>query len=115
MPGSYKVVLYEDERGRSQIKEWLVWLGKSNPRARQKVRKLLERLKIEGPNMRPPMCKHIHGPIWELRDYSGIRLYYWRGSERLFVVAAGELKQEDKADQGLIEYALRAYEEWRAS
>jgi len=65
---------------------------------------LLERLAIEGPNMRPPMCKHIH-----------IRLYYWRDSERLFVVAAGELKQRNKADPSLIEYALRAYEEWRAS
>ncbi len=115
MPGSYEVVLYEDERGRSQIKEWLAWLGKSNPRARQKARKLLRRLVIEGPNMRPPMCEHIQGPIWELRDHSGIRLYYWRGSERLFVVAAGELKQKDKADPRLIEYALRAYEERRAS
>lgn len=115
MPGSYEVVLYEDERGRSQIKEWLAWLGKSNPQARQKARKLLGRLAIEGPNMRPPMCKHIHGPIWELRDRSGIRLYYWRDSERLFVVAAGELKQRDKADPSLIEYALRAYEEWRTS
>jgi len=115
VPGLYKVVFYEDSRGRSQIKEWLTELGKSNPRARQRVRKLLERLAIEGPNMRPPMCKHIHGPIWELRDYSGIRLYYWRDSERLFVVAAGELKQRDKADSGLIEYVLRAYEEWRAS
>jgi len=65
--------------------------------------------------MRPPMCKHIRGPIWELRDRSGIRLYYWQDSERLFVVAAGELKQRNQADQSLIEYALRAYEEWRAS
>ena len=76
---------------------------------------MLERLAIEGPDMRPPMCKHIHGPIWELRDKSGIRLYYWRDSEWLFVVAAGELKQRNKADQSLIEYALRAYEEWRTS
>ena len=65
--------------------------------------------------MRPPMCEHIHGPIWELRDHSGIRLYYWRDSETVFVVAAGELKQRDKADRSLIEYALRAYKEWRAS
>jgi len=63
--------------------------------------------------MRPPMSKHIEGPIWELRHDSGIRLYYWRDDETIFVVAAGELKKKNKADQKLIAYAQRAYAEWR--
>lgn len=110
MPGKYKVLLYEDERGYSQVKEWLNKLEKSNPRARQAVRRLLERLKIEGPDM---VVKHIDGPIWELKHRLGVRLYYWRENENTFIVAAGELKQRDRADPRLIEYALRAYEEWR--
>lgn len=115
MPGRYRVLTYVDNRGRSQLKEWLAELRKSNPQARGIVRRLLQRLQIEGPEMRPPMAKHIEGPIWELRHRSGIRLYYWRESEHIFVVAAGELKKKDKADPKLIEYALRAYEEWRKS
>ena len=115
MPGKYKVLFYEDDRGRSQVKEWLLELGKSNPRARAVVRRLLKRLSIEGPDMRPPMSKRIKGTdsILELRHDLGIRLYYWRDDETTFVVAAGELKKKNKADQRLIAYSQRAYAEWR--
>jgi len=113
VPEHYQIEFYEDARGRSQIKEWLLGLRKSNPKAYATAWRLLERLQLEGPEMKPPATKHIQGPIWELRHNSGIRIYYWRQGKRLFVAAAGELKKRDKADPKLIQYALRAYQEWQ--
>jgi len=117
LSGKYQVLLYEDERGRSQVKEWLIRLEKSNPKARQQARRLMERLRLEGTDLRPPIAKRIKGKgkIWELRHRSGLRLYYWQDDDNTFIIAAGELKQRDKADPGLIEYAMRAFEEWRST
>ncbi|GAA6756178.1 hypothetical protein Thermus77420_16540 [Thermus thalpophilus] len=111
----YEVLLYEDASGHSQIKVWLLSLKKSNPRAYAKARWLLyELLPSQGPNLREPYAKHINGPIWELRHNSGIRIYYWRQETTIFVAAAGEVKQQNKADPELISYALRAYQEFNS-
>lgn len=108
MAARYQVLLYKEENGRSQIESWLKVLKKSNPTLYAKARWMLkDQLAVLGPNHNN--CKHIEGPIWELRHRSGIRIYYWRQEETVFVAAAGEVKQHDQADRQLIEYALRAY------
>lgn len=108
-------MLYEDANGRSQIKEWLRRLQEADPKKYAKARRLLkELLPTFGPELREPHVKHIQGPIWELRHHSGIRIYYWRQDATLFVAAAGEVKQKNKADPKLIAYALRAYQEFNS-
>lgn len=113
MAASYEVLLYEDAKGRSQIKEWINGLKLSNPGLYAKARwMLMNQLAVLGPNHNN--CKHIEGPIWELRHRSGIRIYYWRQGKTVFVAAAGEVKQRNKADQKLVEYALKAFQEFNS-
>jgi len=110
---SYQVLLYQDAKGRSQIKEWLDGLKRSNPGLYAKARwMLMNQLAVLGSNHND--CKHIKGPIWELRHRSGIRIYYWRQGETVFIAAAGEVKQRNKADQQLVEYALKAFQEFNS-
>lgn len=75
---------------------------------------LKELLPTIGSDLKGDQAKHIEGPIWELRHRSGIRIYYWRQGKAVFVAAAGEVKQRDKADQRLIDYALQAYQEFNS-
>ncbi|GAA6735050.1 hypothetical protein YIM1640_22090 [Thermus oshimai] len=108
-----KVVLYQDPQGRSQIKEWLGRLKRDNPYLYTKAMWLLrEFLPTAALQASSDQVKHIRGPIWEVRHRSGLRIYYWRQEEKLFVAAAGEVKSRSKADPSLVEYALRAYEEY---
>ncbi len=114
--GSYRVVLYVDARGRSQVRDWLEDLQRQNPKLHQYALRLLRTLEEQGPDLRPPLAKplaHLDAPIWELRHRTGIRLYYWRQGEFLFVVAAGELKEQDSPDPRLLRLAIRAYKEMR--
>lgn len=112
MAANYQVRFYEDAEGRSQIKSWLEELKQTNPSLYAKARWMLkELLPTMGPDLKEPQAKHIEGPVWELRHRSGIRIYYWRQEKTVFVAAAGEVKQRDKADRELINYALRAYTE----
>lgn len=113
MAASYQVLLYQDAKGRSQIKEWLDGLKRSNPGLYAKARwMLMNQLAVLGSNHND--CKRIKGPIWELRHRSGIRIYYWRQGETVFIAAAGEVKQRNKADQQLVEYALKAFQEFNS-
>lgn len=108
----YEVVLYEDANGNSQIKRWLYELQSRQPKIRAKAARLMEKLEALGPELRMPHCKHIEGPIWELRQADGIRIYYWRQETTVFIAAAGEVKNRDEADQTLVKYALDAYKEY---
>lgn len=110
--GRYRVELYVDERGRSQIRDWLDDLGRHRPHLYGYAQRLLVLLEDLGPEMRPPLAKplrYLDAPIWELRHRSGIRMYYWRQDEVVFVVAAGEVKKQDSPDPGLLELTVRAY------
>ena len=108
----FEVVLYEDENGDSQIKVWLKKLQRDNPTLRAKAARMIEKLEALGPELKMPHCKHIGGPIWELRHVDGIRIYYWRQDATQFVAIAGEVKNRDEADSALIQYALDAHKEY---
>jgi putative component of toxin-antitoxin plasmid stabilization module len=110
--GRYRVVFYEDARGRSQVRDWLEDLKRHNPKLHTFALRLLWTLGEQGPDLRPPLAKplaHLEAPIWELRHRTGIRLYYWRQEELLFVVAAGEVKDQDSPDPKLLKLAVQAY------
>ena len=110
----YRVELYRDARGYSQVLEFFNTLKRSNPKLLAFAQRLLKNLEEHGPDLRPPLAKPLKGlqaPIWELRHPSGLRLYYWRQGATLFVVAAGEVKKRDEADPDLLEFAVKAYRE----
>ncbi|WP_105317361.1 type II toxin-antitoxin system RelE/ParE family toxin [Thermus tenuipuniceus] len=110
--GRYRVVFHVDAKGRSQAQDWLDNLKRQNPKLHAFALRLLRMLEEQGPDLRPPLAKplaHLGAPIWELRHRTGIRLYYWRQEELLFVVAAGEVKDQDSPDPKLLELAVQAY------
>jgi hypothetical protein len=112
----YRVELYRDSQGYSQVLEFFGRLRKSNPKLFAVAQRLLKNLEDQGPDLRPPLAKPLKGlqaPIWELRHRSGLRLYYWRQGAKLFIVAAGEVKKQDEADPALLELAVTAYRESR--
>jgi hypothetical protein len=111
----YAVYEYEDANGYSEIREWRKQLMKSNPKASAKVAWLIDLLEEKGTDLKMPYAKHIEGPIFELRGQSRhdyVRLYYWQQDKVIFIVAAGELKQQDKADPRLVKKALQAYQNY---
>ncbi len=109
----YRVYEYQDERGRSDIREWRQRLRRSNPRASAKVDWLIDLLEAKGTALAFPYVRHIDGPIYELRAQgrNAVRIYYWQQERDVFIAAAGELKQRDNADRRLVEKALAAHAE----
>lgn len=113
-PERFDVFEYEDARGRSEIRQWRKRLKKSNPKASAKVDWLIELLETMGTSLGYPYVSHIRGPIYELRGKGrdAVRVYYWQQDERSFVMAAGETKQQKKANPRLVQSALDAYAEY---
>ncbi len=112
----YRVELYRDAQGYSQVLEFFGFLRRSSPKLWAFAQRLLKSLEDQGPDLRPPLAKPLKGleaPLWELRHPSGLRLYYWRKEATIFVVAAGEVKKADKPDPALLELAVKAYRESR--
>lgn len=110
---AYRVDEYIDESGWSQYREWRDKLAVDNPKADLRAEGLINQLKAGGPNLRYPKVSHIRDKIWELRG-GEIRIYYWREDAETFIVAAGECKQQGKADERLVQCALDAYSEWNS-
>ena len=111
----YAVYEYEDENGHSEFREWRLELRRSNPQASAKVDWLIDLLEDKGTSLQFPYVSHIGGPIYELRGKTGrntVRIYYWQQDGELFIVAAGEVKQQNEADRRLIKKALAAHEEY---
>jgi len=115
VPGPYEVTFYSDGVRSSQIEEWLSDLEKGDKKLWANVIWLLKLLREYGPSLQAPYAKwNIYGPISELRKryrHHYIRIYFWQRNETVFVIAAGELKKTDSANQSLLKYALEAYEE----
>lgn len=110
----YRVYEYEDERGYSKVRAWREQLRRSNPRASAKVDWLIDLLEAKGTSLTFPYVSHIEGPIYELRGRGSqaVRLYYWQQEQDIFIAAAGEVKQQKKADRKLIDRALAAHAEY---
>ncbi|TBH17455.1 type II toxin-antitoxin system RelE/ParE family toxin [Thermus thermamylovorans] len=110
--GRYRVEFYVDAKGRSQVQDWLENLKRHNPKLHAFALRLLRTLEEQGPDLRPPLAQplaYLEAPIWELRHRTGIRLYYWRQGELLFIVAAGEVKDQNRPDPKLLNLAVQAY------
>lgn len=64
----YRVELYRNARGYSQVLEFFNTLKRSNPKLLAFAQRLLKNLEEHGPDLRPPLAKPLKGlqaPIWE--------------------------------------------------
>ena len=110
----FRVYEYEDADGRSDVRAWRLRLRRSNPRASAKAEWLIALLADKGTSLRFPYVSHVEGPIFELRGRGrvAVRLYDWQQEHDVFIIAAGEVKQRQKASRQLVAHALAAYTEW---
>ena len=68
----YRVLFYEDEKGRSKVDDFL---DKISIKERAKVEKWIEKLEEEGPNLPRPYSDVLRGKIRELRVRFGSNSY----------------------------------------
>ncbi|MFD1676353.1 type II toxin-antitoxin system RelE/ParE family toxin [Alicyclobacillus fodiniaquatilis] len=115
---SYDIVLYEDDRGNSEIADFLAQVaedaaaGKKDAVTLKKQIDLnLELLKQAGTRIGKPYVDHIDGPIWELRPGRYRVLFVgWNGSH--FVLLHHFMKSTQKTPRREIEKAKREYSQW---
>lgn len=110
MAQEYTIVLYEDANGHQPIMDYMRQLQKENTKdARIKLNKMrdyVKLLKLYGPRLVEPYCKHLEGDIYELRPASNRILYAgWTGSQ--YVLLHVFEKQTQKTPRREIEKAKR--------
>lgn len=88
----WRVVFYEDSRGRSPITEYLNTLPVAEQAAALEAFRLLREF---GTLLGMPHAKHISGKLWELRP-GPHRLFYFAYIGRRFVILHAYRKQSQK-------------------
>lgn len=87
-----KVFYYKDANGRVPVLEWLDALGKHDRLASVKCERAIQRLALEGCDLRRPRSDHLRDGIHELRVMRGRvhyrLLYFFQGQSVAVVVAA---------------------------
>lgn len=116
----YEVIFYEDDRGRSPVKEFLDDLdakAKSNKQAKQLLSKFalyVEILEKSGTRSGLPYTKHIGNGIWELRPKDHRVFFFgWEGSK--IVLLHTFRKNTQKTPQREIEQAEKEMNDWLAN
>ena len=93
----WNIKLYEDENGKSEIKEFLD--GIENKKLRAKVFKSIELLGSVGIGLKEPHAKHLEDGIWELRtqqSHNISRVLYFTFSKNEIVLLNGFIKKRQK-------------------
>ena len=116
----YKVTLYEDRNGRSEIKEQLDELkvkALTNKDARIQFKSIvfyISLLEKNGTWMPSDITKHIEGDIWELRPGNNRVLYYYFKDDTFVLLHMFRKKTQktpkseiEKAKREAIDYTLR--------
>lgn len=117
MVSKYHVVFYEDASGHQPVVDFLRQLqGENSKDARiklTKIRDYVTLLKMNGPLLTEPYCKHLEGDIYELRPASNRILYAgWFGSG--YVLLHVFAKKTQKTPRREIEKAKRELEDFKA-
>jgi len=114
----YKVVFYDDERGESDVENFLIDLkkrSKNNKNARINLRKVaayIDALEEYGTRIGEPITKHIDGEIWELRPLAN-RILYAYYKDNTFVLLHHFIKKSNKTPLREIEKAKREIYDYR--
>lgn len=117
---NYEVIFYEDDRGRSPVKDLLDELdakAKSNKQAKQLLSKFalyIEILEQSGTRSGLPYTKHIGNGIWELRPKDHRVFFFgWEGNK--IVLLHAFRKDTQKTPQKEIDRAEREMNDWLAN
>jgi phage-related protein len=117
---NYEVIFYEDDRGRSPIKDFLESLdakANSNKQAKQLLSKFIlyiEILEKSGTRSGLPYTKHIGNGIWELRPKDHRVFFFgWEGNK--IVLLHSFRKETKKTPPKEIEQAEREMNDWLAN
>lgn len=112
----YKVVIYEDENGRSDIKDYIKSLQKENNKDSNikfnKIVSYIRMLKQKGLSIGRPYVKFIDGEIWELRPLRD-RILFAYCKDNNFVLLSVFMKQTQKTPRREIEKAKKRLENYK--
>ncbi|MEH6943050.1 type II toxin-antitoxin system RelE/ParE family toxin [Bacillus sp. JJ722] len=117
---NYEVIFYEDDRGRSPVKEFLNELdnsAKKNKQAKQLLAKIalyIEILESSGTRSGLPYTKHIGNGIWELRPKDH-RIFFFGWDGNKIVLLHSFRKETQKTPQKEIDLAEIEMKDWLAN
>ena len=115
MGHGYDVVFYEDASGNQPVIEYMRHLqGENTKDARiklNKIRDYVKLLKMNGPRLAEPYCKHLEGEIYELRPASN-RILYAGWSGHRYVLLHVFAKKTQKTPRRELERAKRELEDF---
>lgn len=106
----YNIEFYEDERGESDVKNYIRELrnkAENNKDARINLNKIvayIDALEEFGTRVGEPVTKHLDGDIWELRPLSN-RILYAFYKDNTFILLHHFMKKSRKTPHGEIEKA----------
>ena len=106
----YDIEIYENENGRSEVKEYIRGLKeKNNKDSRVKFEKIIayiRMLKEYGLSLGEPYIKHIQNEIWELRPLRD-RILFGTYENNKFILLTVFIKRTQKTPKKEIEKAKR--------
>ncbi|MBE8951849.1 MAG: type II toxin-antitoxin system RelE/ParE family toxin [Quinella sp. 1Q7] len=112
----YKIIFYEDRKGRSPVRDYTNRLALRNDKDSRikflKIKRDIEFLISHGTRIGEPVVKHLRGEIWELRPLRDRILFAaWIGDS--FVLLHTFQKTTQKTPPDEIEKAERALEDFK--
>lgn len=112
----YRIELYEDLHGKSEVLEYIEKLQKScvkNDRIKsKKIAMYFDLLSKYGFSLNEPYIKKININIWELRPLKDRFLFAYCG-KNTFIVLSHFIKQTLKTPKSEIEKAIRLLEDYK--
>ena len=117
---NYEVIFYEDDRGRSSVKDFLAELdarAKTDKKAKQLLSKIalyIEVLEKLGTRSGLPYTKHIGNGIWELRPKDH-RIFFFGWDGNKIVLLHTFRKETKKTPPQEIEKAEQEMADWQAN
>ena len=110
----YNIEFYEDERGFSEVKEFIKELREKSRNSKDarinfnKIVAYIDILEEMGTRIGEPVTKHLDGEIWELRPLSN-RILYAFYKDDTFILLHQFTKKSQKTPRCEIEKAKREY------
>ena len=112
----FEVVLYENRKGESQIRDYINMITQSSSKDNQikfkRFYNCIVHLQMDGTRAGLPHVKHIDGEIWELRPGKD-RVLFAAWLNNKFVLLHQFLKITHKSPQSEIDQAKRELEDWK--
>lgn len=114
----YEIVFYSDERGYSDVEEFVKELREKSDLSKDarinfnKVVAYLDILEEMGTRIGEPVTKHLDGEIWELRPLAN-RILYAYFKDNKFLLLHHFVKKSQKTPPREIEKAKRELEDYK--